>query len=97
MLIKRVNHKRNYVLDINFKQCNDILIIKLKLHRVCPRGRAQGLGGHGNQSLKVVPKEVRDSRLTVRFPGLRCGPCVHVGVNVSHTLHDQRKSTLRGL
>lgn len=39
MLIKRVNHKRNYVLYINFKQSSDILMIILKLHRVCvPRG-----------------------------------------------------------
>lgn len=48
MLIKRVNHKRNYVLDINFKQCNDILMIKLKLHRVCPRGV-----GVGNMGIKA--------------------------------------------
>lgn len=34
MLIKRVNHKRNYVLDIKFKQCNDVFMIKLRLHRL---------------------------------------------------------------
>lgn len=38
MLIKRVNHKRNYALDINIKQCSGISVIKLKLHRVCPPG-----------------------------------------------------------
>lgn len=52
MLIKRVNHKRNYVLDINFKQSSDILMIILKLHRACPQGK------HGNQILTVVPWRV---------------------------------------
>lgn len=51
MLIKTVNHKRNYVSDINFKQCNGVLVIKLKPHRVCPRG-----GGNMGQSLEVVPR-----------------------------------------
>lgn len=88
MLIKRVNYKRNYVLDINFKQCNDILMIKLKLHRVCPWGK------HGNQSLKVVPRRF-EARSAV--PRLVVWSLCTCGDKCIHTLHDRRKSVLRGL
>lgn len=79
MLIKRVNHKRNYVLDINSKQCNDILMIKMKLHRVCPRGK------HGNRSLKVVPRRF-EARSEV--PKLAVWSLCTYGGKCIHTLHD---------
>lgn len=78
MLIKRVNHKRNYVLDINFKQWDGVSMIKTRLCRACPPGK------HGSETLNVVPQRLG----LTGSPGWPCVVPVCMGENCIHTLHD---------
>lgn len=82
MLIKRVNRKRNYALDINIKQCSGILVIKLKLHRVCPQGETWESKPEG------CPEEVRGSWCGP--PACGVVPVYMWGINVStHCLTEE--------
>lgn len=75
MLIKRVNHKRNYILDVNFKRCDGVPMVKLKLRRARPPGK------HENETLKVVLWRLRARSAVPRLAV--CGPCAHRGITAS--------------